>query len=175
MKIVKTANLDKTIMDKVKRDEFFAIFLAMQKAKHADKKYLYRAFSSLTATFNELNWRVIGITQDALDSFKSVNFERIPNRKDKNPVERAHINKRHDWVEQAFNREWKNSEEWWNFIWENDQTVLATARENKRSDSLGEPLKIAYEIPEGYFASTFIGCKYRKKVEKPLLENFSKM
>ena len=159
------------MMEKEKREEFFDIFLAMQKAKSADKKYLYRAFSSLTATFNEFNWRVIGITQDALDSFKAVNFERIPNRKDENPVERAHINKRYDWVEELFQREWSCSEEWWNFIWENDRTVLATSRENKRSDSIGEPLNIAYEIPEGYFVSTFIGCKYRKKVEKILLES----
>ena len=160
-------------MNKVKREEFFEIFLAMQKAKHTDKKYLYRAFSSLTATFNESNWRVVGITQDALDSFKAVNFERIPNRKDENPVERAHINKRYDWVEELFSTEWDNSEEWWNFIWDNDATVLATAKENKQSDSIGAPLEIAYEIPEGYFVSTFIGCKYRKKVEKPLLESFS--
>jgi len=159
-------------MEDVKREEFFSIFLAMQKAKHAEKKYLYRAFSSLCSTFNEFNWRVIGITQDALDSFKAVNFERVPNRKDENPVERAHINKRYDWVEEVFNREWTSSEEWWNFIWENDQTVLATAKENKLSDTIGEPLKIAYEIPDGYFVSTFIGCKYRKKVEKILLESF---
>lgn len=159
-------------MEKIKRDEFFEIFIAMQKAKHTDKKYMYRAFASMCATFSDSNWRVVGITQDALDSFKAVNYERIPNRKDENPVERAHIHKRYDWVEELFQKEWSSSKEWWDFIWERDMTVLATSRENKRSDSIGEPLVIAHEIPEGYFMSTFIGCKYRKKVEKPLLESF---
>jgi len=159
-------------MEELKREEFFQIFLAMQKATTAEKKYMYRAFSSVMSTFNEFNWRVVGITQDALDSFKAVNFERVPNRKDENPVERAHINKRYDWVQECFETEWKCSKDWWDFIWENDRTVLATAKENKQSDSIGTPLKIAYEIPNGYFVSTFIGCKYRKKVEKPLLESF---
>lgn len=160
-------------MEKEKREEFFEIFKALAKAKHTDKKYLYRAFTSLCSAYNEFNWRVVGITQDAMKAFERVNFERIPNRKDGTPVERAHINKRYDWMDELFNKEWSSSEDWWNFIWENDRTVLATAKENKASDQLGTPLEIAYEIEDSceYFVSTFIGCKYRKK-ERALLESF---
>jgi hypothetical protein len=52
---------------------------------------------------------------------------------------------------------------------------LATKNENHASDQMGIPLKIAYDIPQdmGYFQSNFIGCKYRKGVEKVLLENFA--
>lgn len=160
------------MMNAEKRAEFFEIFKALQKAKHADRKYLTRAFSSISATYNEWNWRVVGITEDAYKSFQSVNFERIPNRKDENPVERAHIHKRFDWVEELFKTDWQSSEEWFNFMWEKDMTVLATSRENKQSDINGTPLKIKYEIPEGYFKSSFIGCSYRKKTEKVLLESF---
>jgi hypothetical protein len=63
-------------------------------------------------------------------------------------------------------------QEWWNFIYENDRVVLATTLENKQSDQKGIPLNIAYEIPDNgeYFQTNYIGCKYRKKVEKVLLE-----
>ena len=161
-------------MNEEKLNEIFDIFKSLAKAKHCNKQYLVRAFGSIFGAYSDNGWRVIGITQDALEAFALINFERVPGKKDPVAVERAHINKRADWVEELFRTEWNSAKEWWDFIYENDRTVLATARENYESDNMDMPLKIAYEIPDTgeYFTSQYIGCKYRKKVEKVLLENF---
>jgi len=161
-------------MERKKLEEFFGIFKPMAKAKYANRTHLVRTFTSLYGAYSKGNWRVVGITQEALNAFALINFERIPNKKDVVSVERAHINKRADWVEELFETEWSCAKEWWNFIYEHDRTVLATSYENYESDNLGVPLKIAYEIPQTgeYFESQYIGCKYRKNVERVLLEGF---
>ena len=89
-------------------------------------------------------------------------------------VERAHIKQRAIWLDFLFEREWEDMNQWWKFIHDNDRVVLATTQENKLSDQMGIPLKIAHEIPDNgeYFKTNYIGCKYRKKVEKVLLESF---
>lgn len=156
---------------------YFDIFKAFQapildEEMAERRQYGIRAFSSTQGWFFDNTWRVVGITQDALDAFKAVDFARIPNRKDTVAVERAHIKQRALWLDELFNREWDNMQEWWDFIYENDRVVLATTQENKLSDQMGIPLKIAYDIPDNgeYFKTNYIGCKYRKKVEKVLLE-----
>lgn len=159
-----------------KAKEFFEIFKLMAKAKHANHSDMVRTFTNLCGAYMSNGWRVVGITQDAYDAFKAVNFERIPTKKDPVSVERAHIRKRYDWITEMFNTEWNDPKEWWDFIYENDKVVFATPYENKMSDTQGAPLVIAYEIPDTgeYFTDQFIGCKYRKKVERALLESFEK-
>ena len=161
-------------MEKHKVEECFQIFKLMAKAKHANHKYMVRTITNLFGCYFD-GWTVVGITEDAYNSFKKVEFKRIPNKKDESPVERAHIVQRHKWVTELIERDWKNSQEWYDFIQENDKTVLATAYENKLSDKVGAPLKIKYHIPEigKYFTGKFIGCTYRKNIEKKLLESFS--
>jgi hypothetical protein len=161
-------------------EHYFQIFKAYQpaylEADNKSRNYLLRGFSTTQGAFFNNSWRVVGITQAALDAFKSVNFERIPRRKDPITVERAHIHQRNAMLSEMFEREWTDANEWWNWIYERDVTVLATKNENHASDQLGIPLEIAYDIPQGmgYFQSNFIGCKYRKRVEKVLLENLEK-
>jgi len=167
-------------MTQEQKEDYFKIFKQFQPAYlKADKEaraYLIRGFSTTQGAFTQESWRVVGITQAALDAFKAVDFERIPNRKDPITVERAHIHQRAAWISEMFEREWDNADEWWQFIWERDTCVLATHTENRASDQAGAPLEIAYQIPQGmgYFQSNFIGCKYRKKVERALLENLTK-
>lgn len=160
---------------------YFNIFKAFQApmsdpALASRRQYGIRAFSSTQGWLFENTWRVVGITKDALEAFKLVNFERIPTRKDPIAVERAHINKRADWLNEMFAREWNDPQEWWDFIHDNDKVVLATAAENSLSDQKGIPLEIAFEIPDNgeYFTTNYIGCKYRKKIERNLLEDFAK-
>ena len=155
-------------------EELYSIFEPMAKAKYADHNYLVRAFTNIIGAYNTNGWRVVGITQAAYDAFKAIDFKRIPTKKDPVSVERAHINQRAMWIKELFDRQWDCPKEWWNFIYDNDKTVFATAFENKQSDQSGIPLVIAYEIPDTgeYFTNQFIGCKYRKKVEKALLESF---
>lgn len=165
-------------MEKEKVEEFFGIFEKMAEAKHLNKSFteLVRTFTSLSGAYIDNGWRVVGITAEAYKAFELVNFERIPTRRDPIAVERAHINKRYDWINELFTRKWEDPQAWWDFIYENDKTVLATTFENKMSDTQGIPLEIAYEIPDTgeYFKTQFISCKYRKKVEKVLLESFKK-
>lgn len=157
---------------------YFNIFKAFQPAyKSADAKrrnYLIRSFSSAQGAFFDNSWRVVGITQNALEAFKAVDFKRIPKRKDPIPVERAHIHQRHTWISEMFETEWNDPEKWWQWVWERDACVLSTAAENIASDQQGIPLIIAHEIPQdmGYFQTNYIGCKYRKNVERALLESF---
>ena len=160
--------------DKEKVEEFYEIFKLMANAKHAEWPDMVRTFTNLCGAYMKNGWRVVGITQAAFDSFKEINFERIPTKKDPVSVERAHIKRRYDWIRELFNTDWKSSEDWWNFIYENDKVILATTYENKMSDTQGAPLVIAYEIPDNgeYFCDQYIGCKYRKKVERALLEKF---
>jgi len=138
------------------------------------RQYGIRAFSSTQGWFFDNTWRVVGITQDALEAFKAVDFDRIPTRKDPVAVERAHIKQRAIWLDFLFEREWEDMNQWWKFIHDNDRVVLATTQENKLSDQMGVSLQIAHEIPDNgeYFKTNYIGCKYRKKVEKVLLESF---
>ena len=161
-------------MEKEKLEEFFSIFKELAKAKYPEHKSLVRAFTALYGCYNDNPWRVVGITEEALKAFESTGFSRVPNNKDPMRVERAHIKQRSQWVKEMFEREWSCAKEWADFLYENDRTVLATAYENKMSDQKGEPLVIAYEIPDNgeYFRSQFIGCKFRKKVEGVLLKSF---
>ena len=157
---------------------YFNIFKGYQLAWNSegiDRTSLIRGFSQTQGAFYADSWRVIGITQAALDSFASLDFARIPNRKDEVTVERAHVHQRNTWLTEMFCKEWQDANEWWAFIHERDICILATNSENRASDSTGAPLEIAYEIPEGmgYFTSTFIGCKYRKGFERVLLEGFA--
>lgn len=156
-----------------KVNEFFGIFKLMAAAKHADKSSMVRTFTNLYGCYSQNGWRVVGITQAAYDAFKLVNFERIPNKKDPVSVERAHINRRYDWVTILFNTEWDDPQAWWDFIYENDKVILSTTYENKMSDTQGAELVVVYEIPDTgeYFPSQYIGCKYRKKVERVFLES----
>ena len=166
-------------MEQKKLEYYFNIFKAFQ-APILDedlaerRQYGIRAFSATQGWFFNNTWRVIGITQDALDAFKAIDFKRIPTRKDPIAVERAHINQRAVWLDELFKRQWDDPREWWDFIHNNDRVVLATVLENKQSDQSGIPLKIAHEIPDNgeYFQTNYIGCKYRKKVERALLEGF---
>lgn len=162
-----------------KIEQYFNIFKASQPAyrdaNKTERAYLIRGFSTMQGAFYKNGWRVVGITQDALDAFESLEFIRIPNRKDPITVERAHIHQRNEWISEMFETEWDSAADWWEFIYERDTCVLSTSSENRASDQAGEPLIIAHEIPQnmGYFQSNFIGCKYRKGMERVLLENFA--
>ena len=63
---------------------YFNIFKANQLAYNTpgvNRTCLLRGFSQSQGAFCDNSWRVIGITQAALDSFASLGFKRIPNRK----------------------------------------------------------------------------------------------
>ena len=72
-------------------------------------------------------WRVIGITHKALFLFKENDFKKKRGIK----IQRAHLVDRDYWYSVLFETEWENSKQWYNFVYENDRTVLALSSENK--------------------------------------------
>jgi hypothetical protein len=72
-------------------------------------------------------WRVVGITHNALSLFKEHDFKKKSGIK----IQRAHLIDRDHWYSVLFETEWENSKQWYNFVYENDRTVLALSSENK--------------------------------------------
>jgi len=77
-------------------------------------------------------WRVVGITPNALLLFKEHKFKKVKNIK----IQRAHLKNRDYWYGILFSNEWKDSNIWYEFIQENDQTVLALSSENKNINKI---------------------------------------
>jgi hypothetical protein len=72
-------------------------------------------------------WRVVGITHNALALFKENDFKKKRGIK----IQRAHLIDRDYWYSVLFETEWENSTLWFDFVYENDRTVLALSSENK--------------------------------------------
>ena len=74
----------------------------------------------------EKPWRVVGITEAALKIFKKNNFKRVPNMK----INRSHLVDRYLTHKEMLNIKFKNCNDWWDFFYEKDKTILATSSEN---------------------------------------------
>ncbi len=77
-------------------------------------------------------WRVVGITPKALALFEKHKFKKVKDLK----IQRAHIKDRDIWYGELFNKKWEDSNSWYKFIHENDQTVLALSSENKNINEI---------------------------------------
>ena len=89
-------------------------------------------------------------------------------------IHRAHVIPRFEVFEKARGKEWESIDEWWDFMVEHDQCVLATKEENALSDKCDYELVSVHSIPNderNLFETTFIGCKFRKSVEVPYLRS----
>jgi len=71
-------------------------------------------------------WRVVGITVEALKVFRDHGFKKVA----KMGINRSHIVNRNDNYREMLEREFSSAEEWWDFYYDNDKTVFATASEN---------------------------------------------
>lgn len=76
---------------------------------------------------NENAWRVIGITKEALLRFKDNDFK----KKSRMGINRSHINNRSDCYSEMLNTDFTHANEWWDFNYDNDETILAISQENK--------------------------------------------
>ena len=65
-------------------------------------------------------WRVIGITENALLKFKENNFEYKTGIK----IQRAHLNNRSDVYLEMLAKKFDNCNDWWEFYYQNDETIL---------------------------------------------------
>ena len=151
------------------KKELFEIFKLFANSEELPASYITRAWASCFSVWNGA-WRPQGITQKALDLLISKDFS------DMKGIHRAHIIPRFEVFEKARGKEWSCIDEWWDYMVKYDQCVLATKEENAMSDKGDYELVSVHTIPNddrNLFETTFIGCKFRKKVEVSYLKSLT--
>lgn len=102
-------------------------------------------------------WRVVGITHNALALFKENDFKKKAGMK----IQRAHLIDRDHWYNVLFETNWKNATQWFDFVCENDRTILALSSENKHIKKI-DFIKFQ-EDNEVLFRSTRISWEHGNK------------
>jgi hypothetical protein len=122
-------------------------------------KILTQLFSA-----NKNSWRVVGITQKALEAFKKNNFEYVKG------INRSHISDRSPNYKRMMKRKFKDENEFWKYYFKNDKTVFATSSENNRKKYSAQ-----YKINDKLGLFTTRGYTWRQgKNEQVFLENLHK-
>lgn len=129
--------------------------------------HLARIISTLIRRKNQ--WRVIGITKEALELLASYDFEKPPKT-----IQRGHLVSRAEVAAYIFSqsKNFISKEELEYVLWFYDQTVLMTVDQNKKTYATPEFYKFEYE--EGInmlFASAYIGHVYDEQ-EKNFIRDF---
>lgn len=97
-------------------------------------------------------WRVVGITKEALLVFSNHKFRKVA----KMGINRSHVNNRSQTYKAMMAQDFNNCDEWWNFYYEKDRTVLATSSENIRNT-----LSEIYDVSENFGLFRFSGYGWR--------------
>jgi len=115
---------------------------------------------------NDWSWRVIGITPGALEVLAANDYRYV-----KGKICRAHLVGRIDTARAVFEIPHPLPEDqFFNLIWENDKTVIATKSENKPKGILPKPVPIDYTL--GLFrCNRLVGFRHGKK-EADFLRKF---
>jgi len=117
-------------------------------------------------------WRVIGITKSALKVFEGDEFNRKPRMR----INRAHLVDRLGTYSHLFENVCSDPDEWWSYYYERDTTVLSTSSENM-SNALSDVIWFSefpsYNEEDCLFKSSGFSWSYRKKKEKPFLQELS--
>jgi len=108
-------------------------------------------------------WRVVGITEKALNVFKEHNFKKIS----KMGINRSHEISRNDTYTHMFNNIFKDADTWWDYYFDRDKTILATSSENKASKFSTITL---FDNPNHLFKSSGFAWRHRKQEEQFLKE-----
>ncbi len=110
-------------------------------------------------------WRVIGITKAALLMLKENDFK-LKNGDKNLPIQRAHLCDRDKWYTELFQNKFQNHNDWYEFIYMNDCTVLSLSTENKK---IREIDYISFDDnlnDSSLFKSTRISWKHSEKERK---------
>ncbi len=123
------------------KEKMYSAFKAISKMEIDESK----KNGMLTILFSiEPNcWRVTGISIDALKVFQKNDFQ----RKSKMGINRSHIIRRFDSYKEILSKESKgefnNYEEWWNYYFERDKTILQTSSENMKKSGHSRVIAIS--------------------------------
>lgn len=119
-------------------------------------------------------WRIVGITSAALDVFASHGFRRVS----KMGINRAHLVDRSQSYTEMLTNPICDINEWWEFYYNNDRTVLSTSSENMKSFDVAQ---VIWFNAEGLFRSqgfawrhtkgeiTFLEKLYAQQSDNPVL------
>tara|TARA_B100000900_G_C20548008_1_gene703442 strand:- start:60 stop:554 length:495 start_codon:yes stop_codon:yes gene_type:complete len=111
-------------------------------------------------------WRPKAISHNALCLFVENNF------KYPRGLERAHEHHRRDTLYELINNDWNSDDEWWNFFYERDFTILSTRSENRDERNFNQVISYAIPLEENLFLGKKVGFVYSEK-EKIFLANLA--
>jgi hypothetical protein len=149
----------------MKKEEIFEDYLMIKKMKaplHTKLAFLTYLFS------NQSNpWRVTGITHEALKVFAQNDFKKVSRM----GINRSHIEARKDTYRTLLETDFNSIEEWWDYYFSRDMTILSTSSEN-----MSEQLSKVYPIDPvlGLFRTSGYAWKHGKE-EIAFLRNLAKM
>ena len=107
------------------------------------------------------HWRVIGITQEALNVFETHGFKKVSRM----GINRGHIYDRKDTLTSLIQIPFQDVEEWWNFFYDRDKTILMTSTENMTNKH-----SQVHAVPEGLFHTAGFAWKHGKEEVQFLTE-----
>jgi hypothetical protein len=117
-------------------------------------------------------WRVVGITRQAIIEIANNDF-RLPKG-----LQRDHFKQsRAETFNKIFEKKF-TFDEWWQWVWDNDETILMTKDEHNKHKHLNENDVYEVDYKLGYFRNkAVVGMHFTKKTDgifvKSLCEKFS--
>ena len=150
------------------KKELYGIYTAIYKSSVSLNKK-ERMLNSIFG-FEPWSWRVVGISKKAVLEFKKNNF-----KYKSATFQRDHyFQARYVTLRKMLNK-LMNINDWWDWYWENDKTLLITKKEhNKKNYDVNKDI-IPIDWTLGYFESgATMGFNYAKKREGKFLEKLAK-
>jgi hypothetical protein len=146
----------------------YLLIVNMQTLETNKIKLLSNLFS-----INPNSWRVVGITQAALEIFKEHEFQKRSGMR----INRSHLTQRFEFYKKLLNMnaKIKDPDTFWNLYFEHDITVLASSSENMSKDT--KALKNAYPVPRderNLFQTSGYAWKHKEEEERFLIELYAK-
>lgn len=135
------------------RNQVFFYYRQLCDWKLPIKKKVKMLMSLLECAYDD-HWRVIGISKEALNVFKVHNFKKVSRM----GINRGHIYDRNETLTYMLEHPFNDADEWWDFFYSRDRTILMTSTENM-SNKVGD----YFEVPEGLFHTQGFAWKHGKE------------
>lgn len=146
--------------------EFQKAIYEIYKAIYSSPFNLLKKRSLMTAALGmeDWSWRVVGISKDAVIAIARNGFKK-PSR----ALARDHRVTRAHTYSQIFGDRLYDFGEWWDWVWENDQTILITNEEH-HANNLSEIFPINLDL--GLFRGNgMVGWKHSVKLEGQFIKD----
>ena len=141
--------------DALLKEQIYAVYISIFNLRSSTQKKC----SILTPLLGgyETSWRVVGITKAALELLAENNYRYI-----KGAICRAHIVNRYETARQIFEcNSPLDLSTFFEVVWNNDRTVIATKSENKLNGTLPKVIPIDY-LKKLFTCNEIVGFKFRK-------------